>query len=166
MKLDAIDIKILAALQRDGRATKTHLGEMVGLSPSPCHERVKRLEEEGLIRSYHADIAIEKIARNSLIFVTLSLAKHETQSFERFQKAIQDIPEILECHKTGGVVDYILKIIAPDITAYQDIMEGLLAADAGIEKYVTHIVTKAVKHSHGYPIEKLMQGTELNSKNN
>ena len=162
MKLDAIDIKILIALQKDGRITKVRLADLVGLSPSPCHERVKRLEDEGLIRSYHAEVAIEKLARNSLIFVTLSLAKHETQSFERFQKAILEVPEILECYKTGGVVDYILKVIAPDIAAYQVIMEGLLAADVGIEKYVTHIVTKPVKRQHGYPIERLI--TEENGR--
>lgn len=156
MKLDAIDIKILVALQKDGRTTKIKLADMVGLSPSPCHERVKRLEEEGLIKSYHAEVAIEKLARNSVIFVTLSLARHETQSFEKFQQAILNIPEILECYKTGGVVDYILKLIAPDIGAYQEIMESLLRLDVGIEKYVTHIVTKPVKRQHGYPIERLM----------
>jgi Lrp/AsnC family transcriptional regulator of ectoine degradation len=157
MKLDAIDIKILCALQQDGRLTKTRLGELVGLSPSPCFERVKKLEAEGLIKSYHAEIAIDKLAHNSLIFVTLSLARHEAQSFERFQKAILERPEILECYKTGGVVDYILKIIAPDIAAYQDIMESLLAADVGIEKYITHIVTKPVKRASGYPIDQLMK---------
>lgn len=157
MKLDAIDIKILVALQKDGRTTKIKLADMVGLSPSPCHERVKRLEEEGLIKSYHAEVAIEKLVRNSVIFVTLSLVRHETQSFEKFQQAILNIPEILECYKTGGVVDYILKVIAPDITAYQEIMESLLSLDVGIEKYVTHIVTKPVKRQHGYPIERLMK---------
>ncbi len=156
MKLDAIDIRILVALQKDGRTTKIRLSEQVGLSPSPCHERVKRLEEGGLIRRYSTDVAIEKLVRTSLIFVTLSLSKHETQSFERFQKAVLDAPEILECFKTGGVVDYILKIIAVDISAYQEIMERLLAADLGIEKYVTHIVTKPVKRENGYPIEHLM----------
>ncbi len=159
-RLDAIDLRILSALQRDGRMTKLKLADAVGLSPSPCHERVRKLEEAGYIAGYRALIDIDRLVATSLVFVEVSLGRHEAKDFEVFEKSVQDIPEILSCYAIGGGVDYILKVAAPDIAAYQRLIDDLLAADLGIERYFTYVVTKPVKVQEGWPLERLLGADE------
>ena len=96
IKLDAYDVKILAALQRNGRITKIKLAEEIGLSPSPCWERMRRLESQGLIHGYHADIDIEQLLHTSTILVEVSLRSHQSKDFERFEQAIMEVPEIVD----------------------------------------------------------------------
>lgn len=157
MKLDAFDVRILAALQRNGRITKLRLAEEIGLSPSPCWERMRRLEKAGLIRGYHADIEHERILHTATILVEITLRSHQARDFERFQDAIMDIPEVVECHATGGGIDYLLKVVTLDIDHYQRIIDGLLAADIGIDRYFTYIVTREVKRSPGLPLAHLLE---------
>lgn len=157
MKLDAFDIRILSALQRDGRMTKLRLADEIGLSPSPCWERMRRLGEAGLIRGFHADVDHEKILHTATIFVEITLESHQATDFQRFQDAILDIPEIVECHGTGGGIDYLMKVVALDIDHYQRVIDGLLAADIGIDRYFTYIVTRQVKRSAGMPLEHLLE---------
>lgn len=156
MKLDAIDVKILAALQKDGRITLTRLGDTVGLSPSPCHERVRRLEAAGLITGYFAAINVEKLARHSLIFVEVCLTSHAAGDFERFRKHIAEVPEVLECYQTSGVFDFLLKVIASDIDRYQALMDRLVQAEIGIGRFTTCVVTKPVKRYGPYPLDCLL----------
>ena len=105
MKLDEIDLKILVALQDDGRITKTRLAEKVHLSVSPCHERVKRLEQAGYIEGYFARIDIDRIVANSLVLVQIHLKQHRSEDFSKFEEAILATPEVVECHALGGGVD-------------------------------------------------------------
>jgi Lrp/AsnC family transcriptional regulator of ectoine degradation len=156
MKLDAYDIKILSILQRNGRITKLKLAEAIHLSPSPCWERLRRLEVAGIIRGYHADVAIERLAQFSMIWVEVHLHSHYADDFGRFEKAVGLIPEIVECYAVGGGVDYLLKVICRDIDHYQQLIDGLLLADIRIERYFTYVVTKSVKCSPGLPIERLL----------
>ena len=156
MKLDAFDIRILAILQRDGRMTKLKLAEKINLSPSPCWERLRRLETEGFIRGYHAEIDIERLARISTILVEITLHSHHFQDFERFESVIKAIPQIVECYAMGGGVDYICKVVTADIGHYQRLIDSLLSAEIGIERYFTYIVTKQVKRFTGYPIDSLL----------
>ncbi|MBC8257566.1 MAG: Lrp/AsnC family transcriptional regulator [SAR324 cluster bacterium] len=155
MKLDEIDLNILVALQDNGRITKTKLAEKVHLSVSPCHERVKRLEQAGYIKGYQTKIDIDRIVRNSLVFVQVHLKQHRAEDFIKFNEAILQTPEVIECHALGGGVDYYLKMIVNDIKHYQQKIEFLLGSDLNIERYYTHIVTKLVKQS-GYPIAELL----------
>jgi Lrp/AsnC family transcriptional regulator of ectoine degradation len=157
MKLDALDLKILTALQRDGRMTKLRLSEAVNLSPSACFERVKRLESAGYIRGYHADVDIGRIVKTSAVLVEVSLKSHASADFARFEAAIRDTPEILDCWAVGGGPDYLLRVIARDIDHYQALIDGLLAADIGIQRYYTYIVTKTVKRQSGYPVHYLLE---------
>lgn len=157
MKLDTYDVRILAALQRDGRMTKLRLAEEIGLSPSPCWERMRRLEKAGLIRGYHADIATDQLLHPATILVEITLRSHQARDFERFQHAIADVPEIVECYATGGGIDYLLKVVALDIDHYQRVIDGLLTAEVGIDRYFTYIVTKQVKTAHGMPLVHLLQ---------
>lgn len=156
MRLDAFDVKILTLLQRDGRMTKIKLAEAIHLSPSPCWERLRRLEEAGLIRGYHADIDVERLVHLSLSLVEVTLQSHHAENFERFENAMLQTPEIMECYATGGGFDYLLKIVVVDIDHYQRLIDRLLQAEIGIEKYFTYVVTKRVKHSREYPIEDLI----------
>lgn len=157
MKLDSYDLKILATLQRDGRITKVKLAEAIGLSPSPCWERLRRLEESGLIVGYRAEIDTAKIARLTEVWVEIVLSRNEARDFDRFEKAVAAVPEIVECHAVGGGLDYLMKVVAADIDDYQAIIDRLLAADIGIARYATYIVTKPVKRAAPYPLGALMK---------
>jgi Lrp/AsnC family transcriptional regulator of ectoine degradation len=155
MKLDQIDLKILDAVQRDGRITKLALAEKVGLSPTPCWLRLRKLEKAGIITGYHARIALRKIAPVASVMMEITLANHRQSDFDRFERAIAAIPEIVACWSVGGGVDYIMKIIAADIDAYQRLVDALLDRELGIERYFTYIVTKTVKDETVLPVAEL-----------
>ncbi|SFA87222.1 transcriptional regulator, AsnC family [Poseidonocella pacifica] len=144
-RLDRYDFAILRELQANGRMTKTALAEAVNLSPSPCWERLKRLEEGGLITGYRAMIDIRKFAPVTVVLVEITLEGHKAEDFRRFEAQVKEIPEVCDCWATGGGVDYILRLVLRDVDAYQRLMDGLLDSDAGIERYFGYIVTKSVK---------------------
>lgn len=143
--LDAVDIRILGAVQKHGPLSRARLSELVNLSPTPCWARLKRLEATGIIRGYGADIALERIAHFTEVVVTVSLTHHRKADFDRFEAEIRRLDEITECVATGGGMDYVLKISSPDMAAFQDLMTGLLEAGLGIERYMTYIVTRRIK---------------------
>lgn len=145
--LDAIDIRILAAVQRHGQLSKTKLAEIVNLSPTPCWSRLDRLKAAGYIRSYHADIALDRIVDVSRIVVTVALLHHRKQDFDRFETYVRNVDEITECVATGGGVDYIFKVVVPCMSAFQQLMDRLLTADLNIDRYYTYIVTRQIKAS-------------------
>jgi Lrp/AsnC family transcriptional regulator of ectoine degradation len=155
-KLDALDVKILAVLQREGRMTKLKLAETVNLSPTPVWERLRRLEAAGVISGYHAKIELEKLARTTTVLVEVTLKHHRLEDFRRFETAILAVPEVVECFATGGGIDYLLKVIARDVDAYQRLIDRLLVEDVGIDRYFTYIVTKPVKQSTALPLDRLM----------
>jgi Lrp/AsnC family transcriptional regulator of ectoine degradation len=156
MKWDALDLKILAALQEDGRMTKQRLAERVHLSPSACFERLRRLEEAGYIKGYHADLDLGRIVHTTTALVEVTLGRHELSDFARFEEVIAGVPEVLEVNSISGGIDYVMKVVAIDIEHYQAIMDRLLEADIGIAKYFTYFVTKLVKRQHAYPIHTLL----------
>jgi Lrp/AsnC family transcriptional regulator of ectoine degradation len=147
MKLDKIDLRILSVLQGDGRITKLKLAEAVHLSPAACWERLRRLEAAGVIRGYTATIDMEKIARRVTVLVEITLKSHRQTDFQLFEAAVGREPDIVSCHATGGGIDYMLKIVVPDIDAYQKTIDRLLASEIGIDRYFTYVVTKTVKES-------------------
>ncbi len=155
--LDAIDIRILSALQREGRITKLKLAERVGLSPTPCWERLRRLEAAGIIEGYHAQLALKKLTGFTAVLAEITLEQHTQAAFERFERAVMGVPEIVACWSTGGGVDYIVKFVTRDVDAYQTLIDRLLTAEIGIDRYVTYIVTKPVKESHELPLAHLLE---------
>jgi Lrp/AsnC family transcriptional regulator of ectoine degradation len=155
--LDAIDIKILAALQREGRITKIALAEKVGLSPTPCWERLKRLEKAGFIKGYRAEIDLAKLGSATTVLVEITLKQHRFEDFQTFERAVRQIPEIVECYATGGGIDYLLKVVTLDIDAYQRLIDELLTAGIGIDRYFTYVVTRNVKTAHQPPLEALVR---------
>lgn len=156
MKLDKFDLKILQALQSDGRMPTARLADELGLTSSPTWERVRRLEESGIVRGYHADVAVEKLAQITHVIVLVALENHRAQDFRRFEQGIANIPEIVECWAVGGEMDYVLRFIVTDIDAYQAAIEKVLSADLGIGRYWTYVVTKAVKPFTGVPFDSLL----------
>lgn len=152
MKLDDIDLLILATLQREGRITKAALAESVHLSPTPCWTRLKRLEKGGYIKGYHAEIALDRLANFTTVMVVVALKQHRLMDFERFEKGMRATEEVTECLATGGGLDYLLKIVVPDIDTYQRLMDRLLSEELGIDRYFTYVVTRTVKTSPQAPV--------------
>lgn len=155
MRLDKIDLRILATLQKDGRITKMHLAEAVHLSVSACFERMRRLEQAGFIRGYHADVAIARIAPVTEALVEVTLGRHEARDFERFEQGVHEVEEVIDCYSIGGGIDYVMKVVACDIAHYQAVIDKLLVADIGIARYFTYFVTREVKRARAYPIMTL-----------
>ena len=143
VKLDRIDINILAQLQKNGRITNINLAKAVALSPSPCLLRVKRLEEAGYITSYNARIDLAKLGETITVFTEVTLNDHHREDFFRFETAIRDVDEIMECHLVSGGYDYLLRFLTRGVNHYQQVIENLLERNIGIEKYFSYIVIKS-----------------------
>ena len=155
LKLDRIDIRILSHLQRNGRVANVDLADAVGLSPSPCLIRVKRLEKAGYITGYGAHLQLEKLSDMQVVFTQVTLSDHRREDFAKFEAALRKIDEIVECHLVSGGFDYLLKFVTTGVVHYQSIIEGLLDSHIGIEKYFSYIVIKSPFTKGYYPVEKL-----------
>jgi DNA-binding Lrp family transcriptional regulator len=142
-KLDRLDLRILAQLQKNGRITNVDLADAVGLSPSPCLIRVKRLEQAGYISGYGAHLRLEKLGDTLTVFTEVTLTDHHREDFIRFETAIREVDEILECHLVSGGYDYLLRFMTRGVNHYQQVIEGLLERNIGIEKYFSYIVIKS-----------------------
>jgi Lrp/AsnC family transcriptional regulator of ectoine degradation len=144
--LDRIDIKIICALHRDGRMTKLQLSEEVGLSATPCWERMKKLEKNGIIKGYYAELDLKKITYISLSRVEITLKDHTLAKAAVFEKIINSMPEVTECEAVLGNIDYVLKVLSRHVEEYQTIIENLLERCLPIEiEYKTLPVSKIVK---------------------
>lgn len=153
-KLDRIDINILAELQRSGRITNAELADRVGLSPSPCLARTKRLEAAGYISGYSAIINLSKIGGSQIIFTSVTLGDHRRADFMKFEQRIQHYEELVECHLVSGGFDYLLKFVVRGIAEYQAMMEEMLESNIGVSKYFSYIVIKTAV-ARGQPSVKL-----------
>ncbi|TKW65964.1 MAG: Lrp/AsnC family transcriptional regulator [Paracoccus denitrificans] len=145
-RLDDRDIAILATLSREGRIAKTDLAARVNLSPTPCWERMRRLEKEGFIKGYRAEIDLATLGPHVQVFVTVELESHRAESFQIFERTVDGIAEITGCWAIGGGYDYLMQVVTGDVAAFQDLMEGLLERRAGVRRYYSYIVTKPVKN--------------------
>ena len=155
-KLDATDIAILSTLQDNGRMTNVVLAEAVGLSASPCLQRVRRLEDGGFIAGYGAEIALAKIVEMITIFTEITLRDHRREDFVKFEAGIRQFDEVVECHLISGGYDYLLKFIARSVGHYQSIIEHVLERNIGIEKYFSYIVIKSPIARRAAPLRKLL----------
>jgi Lrp/AsnC family leucine-responsive transcriptional regulator len=156
-KLDRIDRNILNVLQKEGRISYTDLADRVGLSTTPCMERVKRLERDRLITGYHAQVNPELLGYDLLVFVEISLSYQSADAFERFSKAIADLPYILECHLVSGDADYLLKARLQDMTQYRALLGDMLLKLPGVKNSKSYIVMESVKEGLTLPIEHPQQ---------
>ncbi|KPQ19432.1 MULTISPECIES: Lrp/AsnC family transcriptional regulator [unclassified Halomonas] len=158
VRLDRIDINILVQLQADGRMTNVHLADAVGLSPSPCLQRVKRLEAAGYITSFQARLNLAKMMESVTVFTEITLTDHHREDFLRFEQKIRQVDEVMECHLISGGYDYLLRFITRSIAHYQRVMEALIEDEIGIEKYFSYIVIKTPINKEQLPLRTLMEG--------
>ncbi|CEP34287.1 MULTISPECIES: Lrp/AsnC family transcriptional regulator [unclassified Halomonas] len=158
VRLDRIDINILVQLQADGRMTNVHLADAVGLSPSPCLQRVKRLEAAGYITSFQARLNLSKMMESVTVFTEVTLSDHHREDFLRFEQKIRQVDEVMECHLISGGYDYLLRFITRSIAHYQRVMEALIEDEIGIEKYFSYIVIKTPINKEQLPLRTLMEG--------
>lgn len=153
-KLDRIDLRILSQLQENGRISNVDLAERVGLSASPCLQRVKRLEKAGYIEGYGAQVQFEKLGAFLMVFTEVTLSDHRTADFARFETAIRKVEEVVECHLVSGGYDYLLKFMARSIADYQRTIERVLEAEIGIEKYFSYVVMKPIFQRRSFKLER------------
>ncbi|WMN06717.1 Lrp/AsnC family transcriptional regulator [Marivirga arenosa] len=151
-KLDQIDKKILDILQVDGRITNAQLSKDIGLSPAPTLERVKKLENAGIIKSYHAKLDTEKINLGVSTYVMVSLKGHNKSNIDKFIEAIDDVDEIIECNHVTGSSDFILKVIAKDIPSYQKLMLEKVSEIEVVDSMQSMVILSTFKDSKRMPI--------------
>ena len=150
MELDAIDRRILRALQRDGRLQNVELAKQVGLSPSPCLRRVRRLEEAGVIARYAAILDPARIDLGMTLFTRIWLTGQDEDTVGSFVAAIQDLPQVVECYLMAGDCDFLLRVLAKDLDDYRRFQIEHLGRIKGVRSIKTDI-----------PMQKIKQSTEL-----
>ena len=151
-KLDRIDLNILRILQQEGRISYVDLADKVGLSTTPCMERVKRLEQEHIIEGYQAIVNPSTIGLNLLVFVEISLHYQSPSAFDDFKKAVSALPNVLECHLISGQSDYLLKTRISEMSEYRQLLGDLLINLPGIKESKSYIVMEAVKENQPLPV--------------
>lgn len=152
--LDQIDVKILVALQRDGRSTVEKLARLVDLSSRACLERVRRLEGAGIIAGYQAVVELGQLSKPINVFAEVILEKQARQG--EFEQRVAAIDEIVECWEVSGTVDYIARFVCPDLAGYQSLTTKMIDDPSlGIARIISHVALRAVRPFKGYPMSLL-----------
>jgi Lrp/AsnC family leucine-responsive transcriptional regulator len=149
---DATDRKLLALLQQDGRTPVSRLAEAVGLSAPPVHERLRRMEEEGIIRGYTAVLDAEQLGFSFTVFVSVTLALHREGAVMAFRDAVNSIGAIQECHHLTGSADFLLKVVARDTAEYEDLVLHTLTRLPGVERLNSSVVLSTFKAESALPL--------------
>ncbi|TDQ84097.1 AsnC family transcriptional regulator [Dongia mobilis] len=150
-QIDAKDLQIVRALQRDGRLSNVDLATQVNLSPSPCLRRVRLLEEAGIIRGYSADVDPKGVGLRVTAFIRITLQRHDRDAVDRFEESVRKMDEVLDCHLMTGEADYLLRVMVPDLEAYEAFVRNRLHAIMGINSINTSLVYGTVKSSPVFP---------------
>jgi Lrp/AsnC family transcriptional regulator, leucine-responsive regulatory protein len=150
--IDAIDQRILAELQQDGRLTNVELAERVGLSASPCLRRVRLLEKARIIRGYHAAVDQVKVGLPVSVFVSVRLEKQREDAMKRFEAAVRRFPEVLECYLMTGSRDYLLRVVTKDLTDYERFLKATLTRIDGVASIESSFALAQVKHTAVLPM--------------
>jgi len=149
--LDSKDRQIIRALQANGRMTNQDLAEKVNLSPSPCLRRLRILEESGAIRGFHAEVDAKAYGLPITVFVRIRLERHNEEDVRRFESQIMAIDEVLECHVLTGASDYQLRVVVPDLDAYENFIRNRIHRIGGIASIDTSFVYGTVKNTSVFP---------------
>jgi DNA-binding Lrp family transcriptional regulator len=153
IELDAMDRRILGVLQADGRISNVDLANAVGLSPSPCHRRVRRIEEAGLVLDYVTLLDRTKLGLGLTVFVDVALGRKDPESVAVFEKAISARPEVMECHITTGDYDYLLRVAMADVAAFRHFIMNVLIGMPGVDKTRTNFSLGEVKYTTALPLD-------------
>ncbi|MCV6584682.1 MAG: Lrp/AsnC family transcriptional regulator [Marinibacterium sp.] len=154
-RLDAIDRKILAELQADGRMTNVELARRVGISAPPCLRRVRTLEETGYIRGYHADVDSRSLGFEVQVFAMVGLESQAQHELSAFEEQCRGWPLVRECHMLNGEVDFILKCVAPDLSSFQSFLTSELLTTPNVANVKTSLVIRGAKDEPGVPFDIL-----------
>jgi Lrp/AsnC family transcriptional regulator of ectoine degradation len=161
VRLDRLDLKILSALQTDGRITNLKLADMVGLSATPCLQRVRRLEAAGYIRAYGAELDAERLFDHVVVHSQVVLASQRQADVTRFERFVMAEPRIVECARIAGESDYLLKSVACDLADHQHLVDALLGESVGAARLTCLVATRNVKQSRVFPLECMRGSLEL-----
>lgn len=154
--LDAIDTRIIAALQADGRLSNAQLAERVGLSPSPCLRRVKRLEQQGFIEAYRAVLQRDRVGLGFTAFVTVKIEGHADLRADTLQEAMIAMPEVVACHMVSGDSDYMLEVVVPDRESFQAFLVDKLLDHGIIREVRSNIAIQPLKTAAPLPLDHLV----------
>ena len=150
--LDAIDRKLLAELQAEGRVTNVDLASRVGLTAPPCLRRVRALEEEGVIRGYHADLDPSKLGYAITVFAMVSLRSQAEEDLRGFEEHMRKLPEVRECHMLNGEIDFILKIVSHDLQSFQEFLTSKLTPAPNVASVKTSLTIRTAMNEPGVPL--------------
>jgi DNA-binding Lrp family transcriptional regulator len=151
-RLDQFDRKILSLLQVDGRLTNNDLSERVNLSPSQCSRRRQRLEDDGFIRGYRAVLDRDRLGFSLVNVISVTLATHNRDNAQRFADLLARLPEVQEAHALTGEMDYILKVVTPDLKSLADFVNGVLLPHESVQHVKTAIVLQTLKETSALPL--------------
>ncbi|TPM34156.1 Lrp/AsnC family transcriptional regulator [Mesorhizobium sp. B2-3-4] len=154
-KLDAIDRRILAALQRDARLTNVQLADEIGLSPSPCLRRVRMLEEAGIISGYHANLNRVEVGLGLTVFVGVKVERHHDETATAFRNAVLTLPDVISCHLVSGEADFLLQIVVPDLAGYERLLLETLLKLPGVSDIRSNFAIQTVKAHAPLPLHHL-----------
>jgi Lrp/AsnC family transcriptional regulator, leucine-responsive regulatory protein len=155
LALDVTDCRIVAELQGDGRLSNVELADRVGLSPSPCLRRVKRLEREGYIEGYRAALRRERVGLGFSVFLAVKIDGHANKLALKFEQAVIAMPEVVACHLVSGEADYFLEVVAPDLQHYQRFLVGKLLNLANVREIRSNIAIQTLKIGAPLPLAHL-----------
>ncbi|NVJ69815.1 MAG: winged helix-turn-helix transcriptional regulator [Alphaproteobacteria bacterium] len=156
MKLDRINLNILACLQENGRITNQELADKVALSPSACLTRTRRLEEEGYVTNYRAEVALDKIGPVLSAFMEVTLESHFPEDFEKFNSYVGSRDDIVSSYMLGATFDYLLRVVVRDMAQLRQLSDDILGAEIGVVKLNTLPVLEDCKTFSGYPVHRLV----------
>ena len=162
--LDAIDCRIVAELQSDGRLSNVELADKVGLSPSPCLRRVKRLEQGGYIQGYRAALQRDRVGLGFSVFIGVKLNGHANDYALAFEQAVVEMPEVVACHLVSGEADYFLEVVVPDLAGYQRFLVGKLLNLPIVREVRSNIAIQTLKAGAPLPLEHLNAAMRATSR--
>ncbi len=152
--LDKLDRHILDLLQQDGRMSMTELADTVGLTVTPCIERVRRLERDGVITGYHARVDPSALDAGLLVFVEISMSSKSERTFEEFRREVLCVPQVLECHLVSGDFDYMVKARIKEISQYRNLLGDILLRLPGVTQTKSCVVMEEVKETQFIPARR------------
>ncbi|HGH5980791.1 TPA: Lrp/AsnC family transcriptional regulator [Kluyvera georgiana] len=155
--MDSIDRKILAELQADGRLSITELAERVNLSLSPCHRRLRALEQEGVITGYRANLDPGKMGFNFVALVFATLKEGDRKAVSAFEEAVEEIPQIVLAQRLFGDPDYLMQVVTRDLSSFQKLYDQKLSAMPGVQHLRSTLVMKTVVQDRAFPLESLKE---------
>ena len=164
LELDAIDLRVLNELQSDGRLSNTDLANKVGLSQSPCLRRVRRLEQEGFIRTYRAVIDREAIGLSLTVFVEIKLDNSSQMAAEALEREISEMPQVVTCHMLSGDADCLAEIVVPSVKAYEEFLNTRLRRLSNVRDIRSNIALKRIKSEAPMPLSHIRRETTSSQK--